>query len=200
MTARNGRAVRDDPGAASDRRASAGKERARPGRPSLLPARFGRDQTQLSTPWLPGLFPPAPANSLAQAIGRPLRQEQRSPTLHRVYQKSGDDEQQFRETSLPRITVAESYSVLYELEHYRGTFGIMLLLYREGPATTTRMRQRLRPGQRALEHSLDNLTKVRLVRLTRDRSFPFSKSYELTELGKELVETPIRSWPYVLVH
>jgi predicted transcriptional regulator len=86
-----------------------------------------------------------------------------------------------------------------DLEHYRGTFQILLFLHREGPATAYRMRQRLRLGPEAIQNCLNYLTRTRLARPTRSHSFPFGRSYELTDLGKDLVESPVRAWPYVLV-
>jgi len=91
------------------------------------------------------------------------------------------------------------YSMVNDLEHYRGTFQILLFLYREGPSTAYRMRQHLRPGPEAIQSSLKYLTRTRLVRPSRSLSFPFGRSYELTDWGRDLVESPVRAWPYVLL-
>lgn len=91
------------------------------------------------------------------------------------------------------------YHVISDLERYRGTFQILLFLHREGPATAHRMRQRLRPGPEAIHNCLNHLTRTGLVRPTRSQTFPFGRSYELTDLGNEVVLSPVRSWPYVLV-
>jgi len=95
--------------------------------------------------------------------------------------------------------VPNVYSIVNDLEHYRSTFQILLFLYREGPATACRMRQRLKPGPEAIQNCLSFLTRVRLVRSDWSHSFPFGRSFELTDLGKDLVESPVRAWPYVLV-
>ena len=97
-----------------------------------------------------------------------------------------------------RITISDPYSVLYELERYRGALEILFLLYLEGSANMSRMRQQLRPGQTALKRSLHALVRSRLVNHSRSQSFPFSDSYVLTDRGKELVEARFQSWPYVL--
>ncbi len=164
MTARTKRAVRDDPGAASDRRASAGRNDLRLARPRRIDGRLGRAYKQSPDPPVPqGGGPDA-------GLG-----------------------------SSPRATIGDVYSVVHELERYRGTLEILLLLYREGPATASRIRERLRPGPEAIQHCLSYLTKARLVRPARADSFPFGKSYELTDWGRDLVETPVRAWPHVLV-
>jgi DNA-binding HxlR family transcriptional regulator len=93
---------------------------------------------------------------------------------------------------------AEAYAVVDDLEHFRGTLEILLFLYREGPATAYRLRERLRPGPEAIQHCLNHLTQMRLARPTRSHSYPFGRLYGLTDLGRDLVDSPVRAWPYVL--
>ena len=119
---------------------------------------------------------------------------------------NGTEEAPIRETDSlfepkrePRITISDPYSILYELERYRGELEVLHLLYREGSASFSRMRQRLRPGQTALERSLRGLVRLGLVSYSRSQSFPFSVVYALTDRGKELVDARFRSWPDVLV-
>jgi hypothetical protein len=113
---------------------------------------------------------------------------------------------ELREGSLSRDdTVAvrginpDVYAAVSDLGRYRGTLEILLFLYREGPATAYRIRQRLNPGPEAIRNCLSRLTTLRIVRLTRSQAFPFGRWYELTDLGKDLVESPVRAWPYVLL-
>jgi DNA-binding HxlR family transcriptional regulator len=96
-----------------------------------------------------------------------------------------------------RITVSDPYSILRELER-PGTFEILILVDREGTTNASRMRQRLRPGPKAIARALKALVRARLVRPVKAESFPFARTYELTERGKELAAT-MRSWPLILV-
>jgi DNA-binding HxlR family transcriptional regulator len=93
--------------------------------------------------------------------------------------------------------LGDPYSLLYELEHHRGCFEILLLLHREGPVSKSRMRQRLRPGQRALEKSLRCLLRLGLVHTQTATRFPFATDYELTDRGRNLVTIPLQSWTQI---
>ncbi len=198
MAARSKRAVRVDPGAAADRRASAGKRRSLSSELLLHPAHFDEDT---STAGEAHLENPKPATLVSQRLSPEptlVDKSRVSNSLPPSVRKS-DRERPVALNSRPRITVNDPYAVLYGLEYHRGTFEMLPLLHQEGSATMTRFRQRLRPAQRTLQRTLLFLTRAGLVRLARPRSFPFAKTYRLTDLGKELVETPIRAWSYVLV-
>jgi DNA-binding HxlR family transcriptional regulator len=96
-----------------------------------------------------------------------------------------------------RITVSDPYSILHELE-CPGTLEILMLLDQEGRTNPSRMRQRLRPGPKAIARALKALVRARLIRPVKPELFPFAHNYELTERGKELAAT-MRSWPVILV-
>ena len=174
MAARTERAVRVGPGTAADRRASAGGA-------------------------------PRPDGGLAEA--RPLREENgraldvltdrrlEDPTLRRGGRPVARESSRSPTIIGPR---RESFSVLYEIERCRGSLEILLLLHLEVRATAWRMRQRLRPGPEALLNGLNMLVRIGLVRRTCATTFPFAKSYELTDLGRELVESPFRAWVGIL--
>lgn len=49
-----------------------------------------------------------------------------------------------------------------------------------------------------LNRTLDVLASARLVRFSKSAGFPFSKKYELTELGRRLVSAPITEWEVLL--
>ena len=76
------------------------------------------------------------------------------------------------------------------LERNHGTFQILLLIHRDGSASTSEMRRRLKPGQEAIDSALISLVEAGLVGCESVGTFPFSNSYRLTELGRALVETP----------
>lgn len=99
----------------------------------------------------------------------------------------------------PRIdeVCRSAFEALYALEQHRGALEILLFLYVVGPATKSRMRQRLRPAQKALDHSLVGLCRLNLVQLGEVPTFPFSKIYQLTARGTRVVETPLRSWHHI---
>lgn len=73
-----------------------------------------------------------------------------------------------------------------------------MLLDREGRTNRYRMRQRLRPGQRALDSAVRSLVRARLIYPVKSESFPFSTTYELTQRGKDLART-MHSWPIILM-
>ncbi len=174
MAARTERAVRVGPGTAADRRASAG-EAPRPvdGLPGGRPLR--EEIGRALGVWMDR----RPEDPTVRSGGRLVaRASSRSPTY--LSPRRGP------------------FSVLYELERYRGSLEILLLLHLEVRATAWRMRQRLRPGPEALLHGLNMLVRIGLVRRSCSGTFPFAKSYELTDLGRELVESPFRAWAGIL--
>jgi DNA-binding HxlR family transcriptional regulator len=118
----------------------------------------------------PGLRPSSllgspPAASRMQAVGSLSRQA-----------FSHDD-------VLSRSTI----EFIYQLERHRGSFEILILLGREGRACKSRMRKRLRPSQRALDKALTSLQLLGLVEVTNASSFPFAKTFGLSERGAEIV-------------
>lgn len=83
---------------------------------------------------------------------------------------------------------------LSELDRHHGTLQVLVLLHREASASKSRMRQRLKPAQKALESSLDTLVRLHLVEYDTSPRFPFSKRYRLTPQGRLLVSTPLAGW------
>ncbi len=98
----------------------------------------------------------------------------------------------------PQVIIHNPFLMLSELERHRGSLDILLLLYSERSASKSRLRRRLKSGQEAVEGSLRNLIRVGLIRCDSDLKFPFSQIYRLTERGKSIVETPLRSWSLIL--
>jgi DNA-binding HxlR family transcriptional regulator len=94
-------------------------------------------------------------------------------------------------------SIDDILSFIAELDHYRGALVLLYFLYHAESASKCRMRQSLRPGQKALEHSLERLQRLGLVRYSQRRSFPFTKSYRLTPSGRALVEAPVSAWSAV---
>jgi len=174
MAARAKRAVRVGPGTMSDRRASAGCRGDGTSQSSPRPAGSAARETSSKGPALSHN-----SGELPVQANRPL--ERRT------------------QDAVPVISVRDPYSILYEMECHRGAFEVLLLLHEEGLATASRLRQRLAPGQEANDGCLRFLVHARFVRLNRPTDFPFAKTYQLTAWGKDLVEAPVRSWPYVLV-
>jgi|SRR5580658_1507280 DNA-binding HxlR family transcriptional regulator len=96
-------------------------------------------------------------------------------------------------------TPTELMGLLYEIEHHRGTHEILLLLNQESIATTSRLRQRLRPGPEALGGALRSLTRLRLIEVRLAPTFPFAKTYRLTDRGRGLLDSPLRLWLALLL-
>lgn len=85
-------------------------------------------------------------------------------------------------------------SLLWQLEQHRGSFQILLFLYKQKSASTSRLRSRLKSGQVSIESSLQSLVRLGFVERNCDSEFPFTKAYSLTRRGVSLIETPPRSW------
>jgi DNA-binding HxlR family transcriptional regulator len=191
MTARHGRAVRVEPGATSDRRVSAGDGSSaalRPREPKCI------DGVRTSA---------RPSESVAVRRVGLTEQHAGTPSSDTVSVReaqgfdelgSGKRTKPLKELR-PRHLPGDSYSSLYELERHRGTFEILLLLYSVPSATRYLMRQRVWSGQLAFEGALRNLIRLGLVRCEPASSFPFTRSYWLTERGNKLVVTPMSLWP-----
>ncbi len=173
MAARSRRAVRVDPGAAADRRASAGEKESRRDDPPLHPVRFGEDR-----------------ESVRGRSAVPLE-----PLIHPRRGHISTGERAVRDSGLE---VFDPFLFLYRLEQHRGAFEVLIRLYRHGPAGKYRMRCELKPGQRALSATLRNLEGIGLIASTRERAFPYTQIYHLTTLGRQLLEIPLASWAPLL--
>jgi hypothetical protein len=92
----------------------------------------------------------------------------------------------------------QRYAILYLLEEHRGTLEILLLLLHESNASKSRMRAQLRPGPEALDGALHSLHVLDLVESQLVRTFPFGRTYRLTERGQVLLTTSLGSWPGVI--
>lgn len=97
------------------------------------------------------------------------------------------------------ISPTDSFSVLYEIEHHRGALEILLLLNRESSATKSRFRQCLRPGPQSIGCALQSLVQLDLIEASSIRAFPFATAYRLTSRGRALSESPLRSWPLLIL-
>lgn len=95
------------------------------------------------------------------------------------------------------LAVADPYSLLYEIERYRGTFEVVYLLRRKGSVTMYELRQQLKPSERAIHHALRFLLSAGLVSIERQLKWPFSTRYSLTERGQKFAETFFDSWPRI---
>jgi DNA-binding HxlR family transcriptional regulator len=89
-------------------------------------------------------------------------------------------------------------ALLWQLEQYRGSFQILLFLYKEKSASTSRLRSRLKSGQVSIQSSLRSLVRLGFIERNCEPDFPFAKAYSLTGRGVSLVETPPRSWHTLL--
>jgi DNA-binding HxlR family transcriptional regulator len=196
MTARHRRVVRVEPGTTSDRRDTVGREV-----PPVDKPRFSRPLNGLR-----GLDERSTGSEdrlegLGLAGGRMT-----SPGLERSMRLSGSvsrlpetkPEVLAGQGGEPRVSIRDPFPLLHELEHHRGTFEILLLLYRERSASPSQLRRRLKSGQEALDAALDGLNRLGLINIDPVRGFPFTKTYRLTERGRALIETPMGSWFRVL--
>jgi DNA-binding HxlR family transcriptional regulator len=92
----------------------------------------------------------------------------------------------------------DGFSVIYELERYRGTLEVLLLLRSEGWTSKSRLRSQLTPREGAIERSLRGLLRLGLIELECEPAFPFSKRYNLTLRGRALVDAPLYRWHRLL--
>jgi DNA-binding HxlR family transcriptional regulator len=194
VTARGERAARAGPGTVSDRRGTvtmASSESSSRDSPTLTSKQcLVHIPVRESTPRDPNT-----AIAGGRILGPPLGLAAEGTTFSQarpLSRRAELSEQEVRESS------TSTFSILYELDHHRGTLEILWLLYREESASKSRMRRKLRPAQKAIESSLEGLVRMKLIDCESVRSFPFSKTYRLTERGRILVETPLSSWSLFL--
>ena len=203
MTARNERAVRVVPGAIADRQVPvAGGERTAsrdtPSERLLLRIRSDAARPESRTPSellkstaLETLNPCPEANlrRAARGVRQPADRTRLSAPI----------------VACPRSPPRDGLPLINQLEHHRGSFEILLLLYEEqlgserGLASPSHMRHRLRIGQEAIDGALACLVQLGLAVLDTQQAFPFAKRYRLTERGTALVERPLHSWSRVFL-
>ncbi len=82
----------------------------------------------------------------------------------------------------------------YEFSRHCGSIEILQFLDREGSASVYLMSKRLTPTHTAIERALRWLLGRRLVECSPAEGFPFTKTFRLTEYGRAIVESPVRSW------
>ena len=102
-------------------------------------------------------------------------------------------------SKLPDYVTYEPRQILHELGQCRDSLSVWLFLYWEKAGNVYQMRRQLKPGQQSIERSLRTLTRLGLVDCRPLGRFPFAKVYFLTDRGRKLAETPIPSWPTIVV-
>lgn len=196
-TMRGERVVRADPGTASDRQGAAvGGQiatRQRPNSGTLDELREPGNQP------LAGDLPRTPRRSTREQQNGPKAELALRLSSPLQYPVAEVDSSQVKSRKGPHPSIRNPFLLLHELGRHHGAFEILLLLDQERVASPSSMRQSLRSGQEALESSLEDLTRIGLVRMDRASDFPFTKTYRLTVLGRSLIETPVTSWFRVLV-
>ena len=197
MAARAGRAVRVDPGTASDRRGTVGTSAELTAQKLSVSSSPKHGRFRFLQPEPVGILNDlnlAGGRATNLSLGRPTGQQRPLINLRAV--KNGVP---FERKPQAVPSALEPFSVLYELEHHRGAFVILFLIYREGTVTKSRMRERLKPGPEALDGAIGSLTRLGLVKLDSSRRFPFAKTYRLTDYGRTLLDLPLSSWPSVFL-
>jgi DNA-binding HxlR family transcriptional regulator len=129
----------------------------------------------------------------APAVNGTSREEVLGP----IAKTSDDSVASSADVKAPRAFVIDPYGLIYSLEQHRGSFEILLLLDREGPASKYRMRDQLMPRQEALDGAIRNLMKIGLIEREKGRTFPFEYRHRLTQRGHEFAAT-LRAWPELL--
>jgi DNA-binding HxlR family transcriptional regulator len=197
VTARSERAVRADPGATPGRREVVGTKSSHSNR-GTHSQDSGANSNSIGDPnslirgpsvidrsggFARNLGPTTPFDSRTLAGDRSSSEECRSSE---------------HESPMQSYVTYDPSQLLHEL---RGgaTFQTWLFLYRQGPANASQIRRRLKSGQAAIDSSLGRLVRMGLANRKTLRSFPFTKVYSLTERGRKLAETPISSWPTLVV-
>jgi DNA-binding HxlR family transcriptional regulator len=191
---RNRRSVRVVPGATDDRREDEGREPAqRNERPQYRSPGIGP-----RLPSDPNSFSCGPnVTGRRGEFGRRVRPGTPPNPANGPSTSEGD---RATNSQLPAHSSAslDTLQLLHELSG-RATIQTWLFLYWEGHANASQMRRLLKPGQDAIDGALGRLVRMGLAEHETLRSFPFTKVYSLTKRGRKLAETPIPSWPNIVV-
>jgi len=101
-------------------------------------------------------------------------------------------------------TLFDSVSLVGQLVRHRGSLELLLLLHAEtgdgkSGLNPSRIREKTRLGQKAIDGALASLTRLGLVSLESEDAFPFGNVYRLTTRGMHLISMPVASWPLVFL-
>jgi hypothetical protein len=141
---------------------------------SVIPTEMGEDETSLTK---------------RHGLGRPLEGQGESTPPSSHIEDAGETTPGRHPLTLVRPD-RSAFVSLYEMERHRGSLEILLVLYTQGGATRSGLRQRLKPGPEALEASLQSLLRLGLVDFELRRSFPFGRQYRLTSRVQSLMCVP----------
>jgi DNA-binding HxlR family transcriptional regulator len=84
---------------------------------------------------------------------------------------------------------------IYLLEGARGSLEVLIYLYLYGPTTKTNLCRKLKPSFESLSRVLRLLKELHLVSSLEEQRFPYRHEYQLTSIGRKLVESPLHRWP-----
>lgn len=191
MAARRVRAVRADPGATSDRRAS-----ERDGA-TVDPWNNTRKLATLRA--ISGVRlskGPAGATRAALVDTNPSGPQPGGGFAEKA-PSTGPRSRGLRLRRSDGVEPRRAKSLAYELSRHCGSLEVLQFLYREGAATASLMNQALTPTHTSLESSRRWLVELGLVGCQDEAAFPFRKTYVLTDRGRALVESPPISWPQI---
>jgi DNA-binding MarR family transcriptional regulator len=87
---------------------------------------------------------------------------------------------------------------IHDLDNQTGVLPVLIYLYDHGPAPKTAISRLLMYRHETIGKTLEVLSRFGLVAGRRDAWFPYRHAFELTPLGRKLVETPIHGWPLLL--
>jgi hypothetical protein len=90
------------------------------------------------------------------------------------------------------------FSRIGQLDRKVGILPVLIYLYGNGPASKTTISRLLEYRHETIDKTLDLLDNYGLVAARREAWFPYRQTFELTFLGRKLVETPLHGWPPLL--
>lgn len=88
---------------------------------------------------------------------------------------------------------------LYSIDRSTAALQILVYLHMKGPSSKWEIVHSLKSGRVAVEHSVDMLRRLGLIECVESKAFPFPKIVALTKEGRVLVNSPVTSWPKLLL-
>lgn len=97
-----------------------------------------------------------------------------------------------------RLVESDGRSKLEFLDRKMGVLPVLIYLYDHGPTPKTAISRFVKYRYETIRKTLHLLGYYGLVAERREGWFPYRQTFALTQLGRMLVETPIRGWSPLL--
>lgn len=87
---------------------------------------------------------------------------------------------------------------LKPLDQCSGCLRVLVCLFMYGRRGTSSLKRHAQISQDAMNYALEVLQELGFVRLVPEEQFPFRKLVDLTDTGRDLVESPLTRWGQIL--